>query len=108
MAVSQKPFFLALGTSSAAAYTVPASTTARLTMIQIANVDGANDADVTVMVTDSSGATSYHLAYQVTVAAKDSLSVVAGGLILEAGDSINALASAAGDLELVGSVQEIS
>ena len=54
MAEAFKNFKLALGTSSATAYTCPASTTAIVLLCQVANVDGTNEADATVTWTDAS------------------------------------------------------
>ena len=95
----------ALGTSFSTIYTAP-SGGAKITQIQVANVDGSNDATVEVAVNDTSAATDYRLAYQVNVAAQDARTVVSGGLVLENGDSIKALASASGDLEITVSALE--
>ncbi|MGQ9370521.1 hypothetical protein [Azospirillum sp. A39] len=96
----------ALGTAAADVYTAPAGG-AKVTMMQVANIDGTNPVAVTVQWTDSSaGGTVTRLCYQADVAAKDSLSVQAGGLILESGDKIQALASAAGDAEITVCVLE--
>ncbi|MGQ9370352.1 hypothetical protein [Azospirillum sp. ST 5-10] len=96
----------ALGTSAADVYTAPAGG-AKVTMIQVANVDGTNAVNVTVQWTDASaGAAITRLCYQAEVKAKDSIAVQAGGLILESGDKIQALASAAGDAEITVCVLE--
>lgn len=81
---------------------------AKITMIQVSNVDGTNPVDVTVQWTDSSASNAVtRLCFTTTVAAKDCLSVPAGGLILESGDKIQALASAASDAEItVCAIQE--
>ena len=42
MAETFKNFKLALGTSSATAYTCPASTTAIVLLLQVSNIDGTN------------------------------------------------------------------
>lgn len=89
-----------LTTTAADIYTAPAGG-AKVTMCQVANVDGTNDVDVTVQWTDASASNAVtRLCFTATVAAKDSLSIPAGGLILESGDKIQALASAAGDAEI--------
>lgn len=91
----------ALTTSAADILTVPASTVRHILQVQAANVDGAADVDVTVQWTDASNADAViRLAYQVTVAAKDARSMLAGSLVLSAGDKLQALASANGDAEL--------
>lgn len=89
-------------------YTCPASTVARITHLQVANVDGTNDADVTISVYDTSASATVYLAKTVTVPADASLKALGDcvGVWLEAGDKINALASADGDLDLVMAVME--
>lgn len=90
----------ALTTSAADIYTAITGG-ARFTMIQVSNVDGVNPVDVTVQWTDASAANAVtRLCFNATVAAKDSLSIPAGGLMLEVGDKIQALASAASDAEI--------
>ncbi len=109
MAVTEKNAKGALTTTAATIYTCPASTTARVLMIQVCNIDGANSADVTVRWGDSSDSnTETHLASAVPVAAQDAVSIPAGGLILEASDYIEALASGDNDLEITVCVQEVS
>ena len=96
----------ALTTSAATVYTAPTGG-AKVTMIQVTNVDGVNPVDVTVQWLDSSASNVVtRLAYLATVAKKDALSIPAGGLILEEGDAIQALASAAGDAEITVCVIE--
>jgi hypothetical protein len=74
----------------------------------LTNVDGTNDADGTVTWTDSSTGLVTHVVKTTTVPADAALSVIATKLVLEAGDSIGAFASAAGDLEISISVVELS
>lgn len=89
-----------LTTTAADIYTAPAEG-AKVTMIQVANVHATNDVDVTVQWTDSSASNAVtRLCLNATVASKDSLSIPAGGLILESGDKIQALASAATSAEI--------
>ena len=109
MAESFKNFKLALGTSSATAYTCPAATTAIVLLLQVSNIDGVNEADATVSWTDSSDSdASTALVKTVPVPAGSALGVLSGKLVLEAGDTIAGLASAASDLVLTGSVVEMS
>ncbi|MCF3935001.1 hypothetical protein L1787_16475 [Acuticoccus sp. M5D2P5] len=92
---------LALTTSAADAYTCPDGKTALVTMCQVANVDGSNPAVVTVWWTDASASNAVtRLCLSTTVIPGDAISVVAGGLVLEAGDKIRASASATGDAEM--------
>lgn len=89
-------------------YTCPASKLARITHMQVANVDGTNDADVTISVYDTSASATVYLAKTVTVPADASLKALGDcvGVWLEAGDKINAVASADSDLDLVMAVME--
>ena len=100
---------LALTTSLADIYTCPAGTSAIVTLLHVANVDGANDADVSVVWTDSSDSDAVtYLAKTINVPADASFNTIEGKLVLEAGDKIRGLASADGDLELSMSVMEMS
>jgi hypothetical protein len=90
-------------------YTCPALTKAIVLHLQVANVDGTNSADVSVHWTDDDNSDAItRLCRTVAVPADTSLSVLTGKLVLEAGDTIVGVASADGDLELSGSVLEIS
>lgn len=102
-----------------AGYAVTASLAAALTnsaasdkvlkvnSVYCANVDGAASADITLVYND--GTTGFDIAYQVTVPAKATqvLSSRETYFYLEEGDSLQAVASAAGDLELVIGYEEI-
>lgn len=81
----------------------------KLNSIIVANVDGTNAADVTVRFYDYTASTAYHLAKTITVPA-DSTLVVLGKdapIYLEENDRIQAHASAAGDLEIIISYEEL-
>ena len=81
----------------------------KINSIIVANVDGTNTADVTAQFYNASDTTSYHLAKTITVPA-DSTLVVLGKdapIYLEEGDKIQAQASAAGDLEMIISYEEL-
>lgn len=97
-------------TSAADVYEVVGSNTvAYVTQVQAANVDGTNDATVTVWWTDSSNSNKVtRLVKDVTVPAGGSLNCLAGTLVLEAGDKIRAQASANSDIELSVSAVEKS
>ena len=91
----------ALTIAAADLFTVPAGKVRHVMQVQACNVDGDNDVDVTLQWTDASNAEAVtRLAYQVTVSAKDARSLLAGALLLSAGDKLQALASADGDAEL--------
>lgn len=98
----------AVGTSYAEVYACPSATSAVVLMCQVSNVDGVYDADISVKWLDTSATTETRIAEAITVPAKASIGLLDGPLILEAGDSIQAFASAAGDLELTLSIVEIS
>ena len=100
----------ALGTNTDAAHlTCAAEKVLKVNSIIVANVDGTNSAEVTVKFYDSSASTSYRIASTITVAA-DSTLVVLGKdapIYLEESDQIRAGASAASDLEMIISYEEI-
>jgi len=84
----------------------------KINMIQVANVDGTNAADVTIDVHSaaSGGGTAYSLVATASVPADASLIAVDKNtaLYLEEDKSITATASAANDLEVIVSYEEIS
>ena len=109
MAETFKNFKGALTTTAATIYTCPASTVAIVLMAQVANIDGTNEADASVSWIDSSdSAAETYLIKAAPVPAGSALGVLSGKLVLEAGDTIKALASATGDLVVSGSVLEMS
>ena len=81
----------------------------KLNSIIVANVDGSANADVTVYFYDASATTSYHIAKSVEIPAKSTLVVLGkdAPVYLEEGDKIMGLATAAGDLEIVISYEEL-
>ena len=74
----------------------------------VSNIDGTNAADITATVVRSS--TSYALASTITIPADATLVVISkdNAIYLEEADSIELLASAAGDLQAICSYEEIS
>jgi len=93
----------------AAVYTCPANTKAVVIGCQAANVDGTNAADLSLAWTDDSDSDALtYLVKTVTIPPDAAFNPIGGPLVLEAGDQLQALASAAGDLELSLSVLEIS
>jgi hypothetical protein len=84
----------------------------KINMIQVANVDGTNAADITIDVHSaaSGGGTAYSLISTASVAADSSMVVLDKNtaLYLEEDRSITATASAANDLEIIVSYEEIS
>ena len=84
----------------------------KINMIQVANVDGTNAADVTVDVHSaaSGGGTAYSLVSTLSVPADAALVVLDKNtaLYLEENTSITATAGTANDLEVLVSYEEIS
>lgn len=74
----------------------------------VANVDGVNNADITLTVTDNSNTVLSTLASTITVPADASLEVIANKLVLKQSQKIRATASAASDLEVTLSALEIT
>ena len=97
----------ALTTSNVAHITCAAEKVLKVNSIIVANVDGTNAADVTVRFKD--GTTSFRLANTVTVPADSTLIVLGkdAPIYLEETHQIEAWASAAGDLEIIISYEEL-
>jgi len=107
MANTFKNAGVAIGTSRTTLYTAPAATQSVIHALYISNVDGTNDADVTVEVTVDGGTTYRHIAKTVPVPA-DATLLLDKPINLEAGDIIAFTASTAGDLEVFASILEIA
>jgi 2-phospho-L-lactate guanylyltransferase (CobY/MobA/RfbA family) len=89
-------------------YTCPSATTAIVIGCQVANVSAAAE-EVEVLWTDASDSnTATRLVKDVIIPAQSSLAVIAGKLVLEAGDKIRAVGETNDDAEIVVSVLEIS
>ena len=104
-----KNFRLACTGSYVTAYTCPANTTAIVTHCQAANVDGVNTVVLDAQWLDSSAsnaATRLASAMNLPIAA--SIAPIEGQLVLEAGDVIQFKAGATSDIEVSGSVVEIT
>lgn len=82
--------------------------TIRVVSLYVSNVDGINDASVTVDVFD--GTTARHICKTVAVPADATLTVITRDdlVYLGEGDSLRVSASASNDLEYVVSYEEIS
>ena len=109
MANAYKNDELDMTTSLSDVYTCPGSTEAVVLMCQVANIDGTNSADATVAWTDSSNSDKVtYLVKETAVSAGTAISAMLGNLALEAGDKIQAQASANSDLQITISVLEVS
>lgn len=106
--ITGKTAVQAVGTSATAIVTNSGSSgkVIKVNALYVSNVDGTNNADITVDVYRSS--TPYRLAYTVVVPADAVLDVISKSFYLEEGDSLRLTASATGDLEAVCSYEEIS
>lgn len=92
-------------------YTAPNNTSsdrAVVLSILVANVDGANSADITITKADNSDNEQSLLAWTIPVPADTALEILANKLVLKAGEKIRATASAADDLHVTVSVLEIT
>ena len=108
MATTFKNARLALTTSYQTAYICPASTSAIVLACQAANVDGTNGVSVSVQWLDSSNANAATRVVELAdVAARYAVDVISKKLVLEAGDVLQAKASADNDAELSVSIVEI-
>lgn len=109
MAAVFKNAKLALTTGGGTIYTCPSATTAIVLLAQCANIDGTNNADVSLSWTDSSDASAEtYLAKTVVVPADAALGLLDGKLVLEASDTLKGYASADSDLVITVSVLELS
>lgn len=91
-------------------YECPADHRAEIKFALVSNVDGTNDADLSMTVLDYSASVTVYLSKTITVPADAALKPLGDlvGLTLEAGDKIQAAASADEDLDMVLSVIEYS
>lgn len=107
-AIYGKTAVLAVTTSATAIVTNSAASgkVLKINALYVANVDGTNNADVTVDVFRSSVA--YKIANTVVVPADASISLLDQPIYLEEGDSLRLTANANSDLEAVCSYEDIS
>jgi hypothetical protein len=108
LTITGKTAVLSITTSATAIVSNAGSsnTLLKINTLIISNVDGTNNADVTVDVYRSS--TAYRLSYLVTVPAKSSLDLLSKQIYLEEGDSLRLTASANSRLEGVCSYEIIA
>ena len=98
----------ALTNSLVTYYTTPASTTSIVLLAQLTNVDNTGAQAGTVCWYDSSGTVKTDLVKAVSVPSNAAVGVIAGKLVLETGDYIQASSTASSLLELSLSVLENS
>ena len=89
--------------------TCPANKVLKINSIIVSNIDGVNNSSATVYFYDSSEATRYALARTITVPADTTLIVLGkdSPIYLEESDQIAAGASAASDLQIIISYEEL-
>ena len=106
--ITGKTAVQAVGTSATAIVTNSASSgkVFKVNALLISNVDGTNNASITVDLFRSS--TAYHIAKTVVVPADATVDVLTKGIYLEEGDSLRLTADVASDLEAICSYEEIS
>jgi hypothetical protein len=106
--ITGKTAVQAVGTSATAIVTNSASSgkVLKVNALYVSNVDGTNNAEITVDLYRSS--TAYHVAKTITIPADATLDVLAKAIYLEEGDALRLTASTASDLEAVCSYEEIS
>jgi hypothetical protein len=106
--ITGKTAVQAVGTSVTAIVTNSAASgkVLKVNALYVSNVDGTNNAEITVDLFRSS--TAYKIVNTVTVPADASLDVLSKAIYLEEGDSLRLTANASGDLEAVCSYEEIS
>jgi len=108
MANTYKNAFADLTTTNVTTvYTTPASTTAIIQAINLANIS-ASDVNVTVLIYDSSSATDYTLINEVTVSGDSTLQAVDRPLVLETGDILKLQASVADRIEAIISILQVT
>ena len=106
--ITGKTAVQAVGTSATAIVTNSASSgkVLKVNALYVSNVDGTNNAEITVDLYRSS--TAYHIAKTVVVPADATLDIISKAFYLEEGDALRLTANSASDLEAVCSYEEIS
>ena len=81
----------------------------KINSIIVSNVDGTNQADVTLTFYDNSAGARYHIAKSIPIQGSSSLTLIGkdNPLYLEESDQIEGSASATNDLEVIISYEEI-
>lgn len=92
-----------VSTSPTTIYTAPVGYTGVVLLAQVANI-GSNSQDITF--SHLRGSTTTRVLKSFPIAANDTANLLAGKLVLEAGDSIVLSGSSATDLEFIASILE--
>lgn len=80
----------------------------KVNALYVSNIDGVNNADITVTFYNADNTTSYHVAKTVSVPADSTVDVITKAIYLEEGDELRLAANANSDIEAVASYEEIS
>ena len=107
--ITGKTVGVAIGTSDTniVANAASSNKVLKINALLVSNVDGSAAADITLKI-QKGGSTDYHIAKTLSVPADSTLDVLNKSIYLEENDILRALASAASDLEVVCSYEEIS
>ena len=89
-------------------YTCPASTSGVVHAIYLSNVDGTNDATISVAVSGSANFTTRRFILKTVDVPADSTVVIEKPINLGAGDKLETQASANGDIDVFASILEIT
>ena len=97
-----------IGTTLVTVYTCPASTTAVVHAMYLSNVDGTNDATISVMVSGSANFDDRRFLLKTVEVPADSTVVIEKPINLGAGDKLETQASANDDIDVFASILEIT
>ena len=89
-------------------YTFPAATSGVVHAIYLSNVDGTNDATISVAVSGSANFTTRRFILKTVDVPADSTVVIEKPINLGAGDKLETQASANGDIDVFASILEIT
>ena len=108
--ITGKTAGLAVTTSAAAVVANGAGSgkVLKINALYVSNVDGTNNADISVTFYNADNTTSYHIAKTVSVPADATVDVLTKAIYLEEGDELRLAANADSDIEAVASYEEIS
>jgi len=106
--ITGKTAVQAVGTSATAIVenTAASGKVFKVNALYVSNVDGNNNADVTIDLFRSS--TAYHIAKTLVVPADATIDVLTKAIYLEEGDALRLTANAVSDVEAICSYEEIS
>ena len=106
--ITGKTAVQAVGTSATAivANTAASGKVFKVNALYVSNVDGTNNAEITIDLFRSS--TAYHIAKTLVVPADATIDVLTKAIYLEEGDALRLTANVTSDVEAICSYEEIS